>query len=232
MLQILLPVAVALLAGTAYVMSKKPEPGVMNPNRQAVLDTALTSKDIEPAQLRALAKVFTDNGLPLQADLLEKRAKLRELPPDVKEARKAAFRTAMESTNADGIRVVADAFEKEGATGAATALRKRAFDLDHPTPAAVSPAKPVNTSTVAEQAAQLIQQREALPVPSASPDAAIAATAEFVAAQAAQQQALAQQAEALKIAAINAAIASPGNSPESNAVIMALADLPNLSSGQ
>jgi hypothetical protein len=224
MLQLLLPVAVAILAGTAYVMAKKPEPGVMNPNRQSILDTALTSKDVEPAQLRALAKVFADNGLPLQADLLEKRAKLRELPPDVKEARKAAFRAAMESTNPAAIRFVADAFETEGATGAAAALRKRAFDLEHPAAAPVP--VPVNPGTVAQQAVELVQQRQSLPDPSASPQDAIAATAELLSAQATQNEMLAAQADRLKVAAVNAAIAS-GNSPEANAVTLALAGIPD-----
>ena len=229
MLQLLLPVAVAILAGTAYVMAKKPEPGVMTPDRQSVLDTALTSKDVEPAQLRALAKVFADNGLPLQAELLEKRAKLRELPSDVKEARKATFRAAMESTNPAGIRFVADAFETEGATGAATALRKRAFDLEHPAVQATTP--PVNTGTVAEQAAAIVQQREALPDPSASPQGAIAATAELLSAQAAQNQMLAAEADRLKLEAINAAIAS-GNSPEAAAVTLVLAGIPDLTGNQ
>jgi len=183
MLQILLPVAIAALAGTAFVMAKKPSAGVMTPDRQSILDTALTSKDIEPDKLRALAKVFADNGLPLQADLLEKRAKLRELPPDVKEARKAAFRAAMESTNPAGIRVVADAFQNEGATGAAAALRTRAFDLEHsgaPRPAAaplVPVSAPANTGTVAEQAAILVQQQQAFPNPALSPENAVAAAA-------------------------------------------------------
>ena len=182
MLQILLPVAIAALAGTAFIMAKKPAPGVMTPDRQSILDTALTSKDIEPDKLRALAKVFAGNGLPLQADLLEKRAKLRELPPDVKEARKAAFRAAMESTNPAGIRVVADAFQNEGATGAAAALRTRAFDLEHPSAAqsvaaSVPVQAPTNTGTVAEQAAVLVQQQQAFPNPTASPENAVAAAA-------------------------------------------------------
>ena len=215
MLQILLPVAVAALVGTAFVMAKKPAPGVMTPDRQSILDTALTSKDIEPVKLRALAKVFADNGLPLQADLLEKRAKLRELPSDVKEARKAAFRAAMESTNPAGIRVVADAFEKEGATGAAAALRTRAFDLEHPTTVA-APLTPVNTGTVAQQAVALVQQQQALPIPN-SPEAAAAVIASM---------GVFNDAETARVAAMNSLLKSnlPGASmsPETSAALQAL----------
>jgi hypothetical protein len=103
----------------------------MTPERQVVLDTALTSTK-DPDKLRTLAKVFRDQGLDAQATLLELRAKLRELPPDVQEGRKDAFRAGMASTNANGVRALADTFEREGATGAAAALRLHAFELDHP----------------------------------------------------------------------------------------------------
>jgi len=227
MLQLLLPVAVAILAGSAYIMAKKPAPGVMTPDRQSILDTALTSKDIEPVKLRALAKVFADNGLPLQADLLEKRAKLRELPSDVKEARKAAFRAAMESTNPAGIRVVADAFEKEGATGAAAALRTRAFNLEHPgvvAPAAPVAAPPANTGTVAQQAVALVQQQQTLPNPTTSPEAAAAAVASMLAMKTAEQA---------RVDAMNALLkeAPPGGalSPESATALDALTQVGVLS---
>lgn len=131
MIQILLPVVIAALAGTAYVVATKPKPGAMTPERQVILDTALNSTS-DPDKLRALAKVFREEGLPAQADLLEKRAKLRELPSDVKEARKAAFRAGMASKNPVAVRALADEFEREGATGAAAALRTYAFTLDNP----------------------------------------------------------------------------------------------------
>jgi hypothetical protein len=216
MLQLLLPVAVAILVGSAYIMAKKPAPGVMTPDRQSILDTALTSKDIDSDKLRALAKVFADNGLPLQAELLEKRAKLRELPSDVKEARKAAFRAAMESTNPAGIRVVADAFDAEGATGAAAALRTRAFDLEHPGVAAATAAPPANTGTVAQQAVALVQQQQALPIPN-SPETAAAVIASM---------GVFNDAETARVAAMNSLLKSnlPGApmSPETSAALQAL----------
>jgi hypothetical protein len=199
MLQFILPVAIAALAGVAYVKSKSPPAGTMSPDRQAVLDAALANES-DPAKLRALAKVFTDANLPLQAELLLKRATLRELPADVKEARKAAFRAGMASANGPGIRALADEFEKEGATGAAAALRAHAFEVEHPATPAIPPVV-VNTGTVVDghpldpldanvtpdgnhmgvmldapsvpqQAAILVAQQEALPDPTTSPEAA------------------------------------------------------------
>lgn len=189
MLGLVLPLAIAALAGTAYVVATQPKKGTMTPERQSILDTALSST-AEPDKLRALAKVFRDEGLPLQADLLEKRAALRELPPDVKEGRKAAFRAGMASKNADAIRALANEFEKEGATGAAAALRTQAFNLEHPaaTPGAglgIPQPGDVNAQNAAAQAAAaaIAQQDPALAA------AAQVAAASAAAAAAAQQAA-------------------------------------------
>lgn len=218
MLGILLPVVVGLAAGAAWLAAKKPPNGVMTPERQSVLDTAMQS-NAEPDALRKLAQVFRDVGLPLQADLLEKRAKLRELPADVKESRKAAYRAAMASTNPAAIRAVADEFEKEGSIGAAATLRTYAFSLEHPDQASAGLGTPgVQSATMnnpapgpaaaAQAAADLVKAQQGLPDPTSS-------FADATAAAAAMQAQLAQ-------AALDA-----GDHPESSAAAVAIADLTN-----
>lgn len=124
----LLPLGIASLVGLSWwKIRRQPNEG-MTPERAVIYDTALkTVKD--PDKLRALAKGFREAGLIPQAELLEKRALLRELPPDTKAARKEAFKTGMSSTNAPAIEKLADSFEGEGCTGAADALRKYAAGL-------------------------------------------------------------------------------------------------------
>lgn len=125
----MLPIAIAALAGGAFFTSSgKPEKGVMTPERQLIFETALNEiKDVN--KLKALAKAFREQGLEPQAIMLDKRAKLRELSPEVKNARKATFRKAMASANPEAVRAIAHAFDMEGATGAANALRAYADSL-------------------------------------------------------------------------------------------------------
>lgn len=124
------PVAIGTLVIGAYYSSSTRDKtkGVMTPQRQAVFETAINEvKDVE--KLKALAKAFREEGLEPQAELLEKRVKLRELPSEIKAARKNTFRKAMASNNPDAVRRVADVFEGEGANGAASALRDYADSL-------------------------------------------------------------------------------------------------------
>lgn len=121
-----LPMTVALLAGTAFFLKKKK--GGMTPARLAVYQNAI-SNERDPEKLRMLAASFKSEGLDAEADMLEKRARLRELPKETKEARRAAFKQAMNSTNVDAIMGMAKAYESEGATGAAETLRKYAMGL-------------------------------------------------------------------------------------------------------
>ncbi len=102
--------------------------GEMTPERQIIYQTALsTTKD--PLELQKLAAAFRKEGLVAQAILLDKRAKLRTLPDEVKEARRQIYREAMDQTDPDKVEKLADAFEKEGATGAAAALKEYAQSL-------------------------------------------------------------------------------------------------------
>lgn len=128
----LLPLVIASLVAAAYHQtSKSPKSvpkGTLTPERQMIFHTAMNEMR-EPESLRKLATVYRDQGLPAHADQLEKRAKLRELPDDVKKARREAYRKAMTSQNPDGIRQVARVFESTGATGAAEKLREYADGL-------------------------------------------------------------------------------------------------------
>lgn len=124
----LLPLGIAALAGASWWRIRRRTDEGMTPERAIIYDTALKTVK-EPEKLRALAKAFREAGLGPQADLLEKRATLRELPVDVKSARKDAFKAGMASTNIPAIEKLADTFEGEGATGASDALRKYATGL-------------------------------------------------------------------------------------------------------
>ena len=130
----LLPLAIATLAAGAFYADRRreaPAKGVVTPERAIILETALNELK-EPEKLRKLAKTFRDQDLPAQADLLEKRAKLRELPEETKKARREAFRKGMSSQDPDAVRKLANVFEQQGATGAAAALRKYADSLKKP----------------------------------------------------------------------------------------------------
>jgi len=121
-------ILLGLVAGGYYAKTqadKVPPKGELTPERQVIFETALNEVK-EPVKLRALAKAFREQGLTKEADILEKRAALRDLPADVKEARRDAYRKGMESRDPIAIDNLAAAFDKEGATGAAAALRKQA----------------------------------------------------------------------------------------------------------
>jgi hypothetical protein len=125
----LIPLAVmALGVGAAYKVHKNRKKKVMTPARQKIYDHALnTMKD--PAGLRKLGEAFHAQGLTEQGDMLTKRARLRELPADVKAGRRAAFQKGMTLVNPASVEKLATEFDKEGATGAAAALRKYAQGL-------------------------------------------------------------------------------------------------------
>ncbi len=100
----------------------------MTPARQQVYEAAL--KDLkDPIKLKSLADEFTKEGCTKEADMLRKRAALRDLPPAAQKARRQVFKAAVKSTNVHGVEAVAAAVEGEGATGAAEALRIHAAAL-------------------------------------------------------------------------------------------------------
>lgn len=140
----LLPIVVVCLGAAAYhkTTSKKgPGKGVLTPERQHYFETAI--KDLkDPEKLRNLAKTFREQGLPMHADMLEKRANLRAIPEAKKKERRAIFKRAMKSTDINAIRNLANAYEREGCTGAAKELRDYAASLPVVAPAEVIPVEP------------------------------------------------------------------------------------------
>ena len=129
-------VAVTALAGLAAWKIRKR--GKVTPERQKIY-TAAMNRLLEPEKLRDLADAFQKVGLVGHANMLRKRADLREMPAETKIARREVFKKAMSSTNKDAIRQVANVFESEGAIGAAADLRKYADGLPDIPPASDIP---------------------------------------------------------------------------------------------
>lgn len=128
MIPLLIPVIAGLGGLGLWALSASKKPVGLTADRKMVYDSALAS-ETDPSKLRVLSAAFKKEGLSEQGDMLEKRAALRELPPEVKKVRRAAFKKGMASTNVPGIQNLANAFAKEGATGAASNLRKYAGGL-------------------------------------------------------------------------------------------------------
>jgi hypothetical protein len=125
----LLPIGVALLGGgTWFVVSKRKKAAGMTAERKLIFDQLLNSAQ-DPALVREMADVFEKHGLKDQAELLRKRAKLSELPQAKKDEYKQIFRDAMADKDPKAVEAVATAFEKQGATGNAQALRTYAQSL-------------------------------------------------------------------------------------------------------
>lgn len=129
----LIPVAIFGLAGGAWYAQRRratpPASPQLQATRAAIFGQALNGK-LSPDQLRAMAKAFRDSGQTAEANMLDKRVALAEASPEVKEARRKAYRDGMSSTNVAGIRNLAHAFESMGATGAADKLREYAGGVE------------------------------------------------------------------------------------------------------
>lgn len=147
----------AVVGGGIAHVSGDPQRGVMTPKRKLIYTRAMeTIKD--PGELEKLAAAFHGEGLVAEAILLRKRAALRKLPAQTKDMRRAAFRRAMSSDDADTIAQLAGAFESEGALDAAKALREHA-DAVRAAHAAGKSAKPMvggNVEAFAEKLGKAI----------------------------------------------------------------------------
>jgi hypothetical protein len=119
---ILESIAVGSLLLFAWHQAGKAKQGELTPERKAIFQAALESLE-DSGKLRDLADVFEKEGCTMQAEVLRKRAKLREMPKAFKDQRHEAFRKGMSSANYEGILGLAKMFEDEGAVGAANALR-------------------------------------------------------------------------------------------------------------
>lgn len=137
-LPLLYPLGLAALGLGAYFVKKRRDAsmhgeddggyGVMTPERQQVYEVAMNeAKDAN--RIDDVANQFEAQGLHDQAVLLHKRANLRRMPPDVKAARRDAFRKGMSSTNKAGVIALAKSFQNEGASGAAKSLLEYAQGL-------------------------------------------------------------------------------------------------------
>ncbi len=131
----LIPLVVGGLAITAaYKVHRRSD--AMTPERQKLFDAAIQSLP-DPDKLRKLAAVFAEQGLHKHADLLNKRAALRELPKETQEARKTVFRKAMSLTDPVKVEQAATVFHGEGCIGAASCLNLYAQGLRATDPAQV-----------------------------------------------------------------------------------------------
>jgi hypothetical protein len=103
--------------------------GTMTPQRQIMYEEAMTKID-DPEKLLLCAAEFQKQGLPLQATMLRKAAKLRSLPDDVKTKREAVFRKVFELKDKSKVLQAAEAFQSEGCWASAEKIREYAQGLD------------------------------------------------------------------------------------------------------
>lgn len=169
----LLPLVVGSLVAAAYHKSFRtgtgPAKGVLTPERQMIFETAI--KEVkDPDKLRTLSQAFREQGLPGQADMLEKRANLRAMPEATKTARREVYRRAMKSTDGNAIRNLANAYEREGATGAAESLREYAASLPVIIPG-TTPAPAVAVTPVPPAPQVIVVQAQPAPEAHAEPEA-------------------------------------------------------------
>lgn len=114
-------VFVGCLTGIAVYRAQRP--GAMTPERDKLYRKCLSGQVRDSSELRRIADQFQGWRLFPQAELLRQRAALRELPTDVKLARRATFRKGMASKNKAAVLKLADAFDGQGCTTAAHRLR-------------------------------------------------------------------------------------------------------------
>lgn len=98
--------------------------------RADLLNRTLNTTNLPPEEIRKVAAAFGAEGFKDEEKLLIKRAALRELPQEVKQARREVFRKAMRSTDKQKVMQIADVFEREGSVGSANSLRKYAAGLE------------------------------------------------------------------------------------------------------
>lgn len=118
----------SLVIGGAAAGHREYKKRQFTPARKMAYESAMQSCR-DPQKLRALAATFRDQGLKPQAEMLEKRAALRETPKEIAQARKLVFQAALNSKDPAAVLKVAEAHEKVGALGAAQKLRDYAQTL-------------------------------------------------------------------------------------------------------
>ena len=176
----ILEAAIAAALLLAWFRAGKAKKGELTAERKAIFQAALETLE-DSGKLRELADVFAAEGLTVQADLLKKRANLRELPDAIKRARHEAFLKAMSASDPAKVEEIALLFENEGAIGASNALRGYAAGLRAGTAAPyVAPPAPPPVAVTPPGGASPVQAPAVPSAPSAptgtSPASAVAAT--------------------------------------------------------
>jgi|SRR5262245_2959780 len=123
MIPVFIPVSIVMMTGV-ICFQKRNRKVDMTPEHTKIYNAAINGALKDPNKLRQLSDVFAGEGYIPQARLLRQRAQLRELSPAIKAARQSVFRRAMNSRNKTAVLHVAEAFERQGATGAAKKLRE------------------------------------------------------------------------------------------------------------
>lgn len=128
MIPLIIPASVVILTGVVCFKKRKLTPA-LSTEQSRIYNSAINGALKDPVKLRRLSDVFAGEGHLTEAKLLRQRAALRELPPTIKIQRQNVFRRAMNSKNKTGVLHVADAYDREGCTGAAKRLRDYASGL-------------------------------------------------------------------------------------------------------
>jgi len=208
----LVPVVVGGLVLVATYKVSTSQKGVLTKERLKIYNAALNRiPALPPEQMRVLADTYDSQGLSKCADVLRKRADVRDLSPEKKLIRQQAIQKIMSSNDSHVIRVAAQAFEAEASFGTAKTLRDLADALDssdltailsRPMPPQTDPVKvpaapmnmPISQEPGAVQASSPESSTPSTPAQSAgvagTPDAAAVAQ-EQVAAAAAEQTTIA-----------------------------------------
>jgi hypothetical protein len=149
-----LALAVTGLAVFKAAKKKKLTPEQLKIYRAALGEEPGTTGLKTSAQLRELSRAFRAQGFKEQADMLEKRAVIKDIPDEVKAQYRNIFRVALDSLDRAAVLKVANEFEKSGRTGVSNVLRNHAATLD-----LVSPKKRKSVSKKAPPA-PVVEQEE------------------------------------------------------------------------
>lgn len=129
----LIPIVLGVLATGAFIKAGRRGPKALKDSERAeitvIYDTLINGK-YDPETYRRFATEFRVQGMVVEADMLDKRATLREMTAEEKAQRRAIFKKGMASQKPEIMRELAEEFERSGATGAAADLRNKAALLD------------------------------------------------------------------------------------------------------
>jgi hypothetical protein len=102
--------------------------GQLTPERKALYERAMASVE-SSERLEQIAAAFAEEGLDAHAELLRRKAKLRQLSPENARARGLTFLRGLASSNVEAVDRLAANYQAEGSIVAAKALRRHADAL-------------------------------------------------------------------------------------------------------